>query len=84
MRRIVDYSKYTDPLKKRNAALADIKEYLGEDRYESISNDIRQVSVTRRSFVMTLAMFAGIEGYGAEAWADELNLPPYTPADLEN
>jgi len=70
----IDYSKITDPKEKRIKATQDIKDYIGAAKFLAVSRDILKDPIPRKSFIVQLSLFAGIEGYPAEAWADLLEL----------
>lgn len=77
----IDYSKYDhNPALKRRMALIDAKEYLGSKRFNAVEKDVIENGdkITRSGFIFQLAMFAGVQGFPAEAWADSLGLvdPP--------
>lgn len=70
-----DYSGFESETAKRKQALADIKDYLGVVQFKKICLMAHKDTViSRRDFIIGLEMFQGIEGYPAEAWADELGL----------
>lgn len=71
----IDYSKIENPVAKQAKAIKDIKDYIGVKRFKQICAAIHgDQSLTREWFIESLAMLVGIEGYPAEAWADELGL----------
>lgn len=76
----IDYSKIEDPVAKQAKAIQDIKDYLGIPRFMKICKIIHaEQTITRNHFIMSLSMLVGIEGYPAEAWADELGLAKTSP-----
>lgn len=70
----IDYSKIANEHEKHDKALQDIKDYLGEKKFDEITNIVKQAPIPRKSFIMQLGVLAGIQGYPAEAWAAHLNL----------
>lgn len=82
----VDYG-LLEGVAKQQKAIQDIKDYLGTRKYNEISREVRPHAeagrMGRLQFTAQVEMFAGISGYPAEAWADELKLPPYTEKELE-
>lgn len=73
----VYYDKIADETERRAKAIADIKGYLGVDRFKAIAKIVhKEQAMTRMNFYPMLIMLAGIEGYPAKVWADELGLPP--------
>lgn len=77
---IKDYSKITDPAEKQAKAIQDIKDYLGVKKFKHVCKLVHaDQTATRTMFVRSLSIFVGIEGYPAEAWADELGLAKTSP-----
>lgn len=71
----VDYTTITDLEVRKAKAIQDIQKYLGGKRkFENIGYNAMLERVSRKGFIFQCAMFLGIEGYPAEAWADFLNL----------
>lgn len=67
----IDYSDMT-PQTKHLKAIADIKDYMGEDRYHKITQAIRAdgpMSVDKLRIIVSLA---GVQGYPVRAWHDEI------------
>ena len=56
-----------DKVTKHNKAIQDIKDYLGEDRFNQITELVRKDSYTLDQFRMAVS-FAGVQGYPAKAW----------------
>lgn len=56
-----------DPIAKHNKAIADIKEYLGEDRFETLTEQFKNRSPSFEQFELMVS-FAGVQGYPAKAW----------------
>lgn len=60
---------------KQAKAIEDIKSYLGVPLFKKIAKAVHaDQTLTRKCFIFQLSMFVGIEGYPANAWADELGL----------
>ena len=78
MHQEINYSKIADEAVRRAKALNDIKAYLGEDTFNNVNNgakhDRDNGGLSRKFFIASLEMMAGIEGYPAEVWADDLKL----------
>lgn len=66
----INYSEYKDPAQKREKALDDIREWLGSEKFESITEAIRNSGehVSRNKFTVHAAVLAGVTGYPAQAW----------------
>lgn len=67
---IVDYSELdNDPIAKHNKAIEDIKEYLGEEKFNRVTEQIRTEypDMTLKQFQMAIS-FGGVQGYPAKAW----------------
>lgn len=63
----VDYTGL-DPIEKHNKAIQDIKEYLGESRFEELTTMFREdEAITLREFQIAVS-FAGVQGYPTKAW----------------
>lgn len=70
----IDYSKLP-PERAHAKALADIKDYIGIPRFKKICQAVhREQGLSREGFLMGLSIITGIEGFPAQAWADELGL----------
>lgn len=70
----IDYSKLPDGERQKKAT-DDIIAYLGLAKYRQISKLVREdAHMTRKMFIDSLSIMAGIQGYPAEVWADDLNL----------
>lgn len=70
----INYSKLP-PAEAHAKALADIKDYLGACKFKAICKIVHgDQTINRESFIMSLSMFMGIEGFPAQAFADELGL----------
>lgn len=80
----IDYTEIKDPAVKQAKAIQDIKDWMGEAKFKQVHDslllDIAEGHPpTREFFIKSLAMFAGIEGYPAEAWCDLAGLPSDEP-----
>ena len=65
----IDYSKLKEPAKSEKA-LADIQSYLGGKR--QMNKMVKAITgQPKKSIIMSLEMFVGIEGYPAEILADK-------------
>lgn len=61
-----------EPEAKQAKALADIKDYVGEVRFESITKlFLEQPMVTLEQFHLMVS-FAGVQGYPAQVWFNEI------------
>jgi hypothetical protein len=69
----IDYSQYANPGEKRQAALKDIKNWLGIRKYNEVSKLARQEQTSFRHFEFACSI-AGIQGYPVVAWAEELGI----------
>lgn len=82
--------RYNDPDPKINhdKAIQDIKDYLGLIKFKKICKIVHgDQTMSRDMFIMSLSIFIGIEGFPAEAFADELGLvktSTETRTDLAN
>lgn len=56
-----------DDVTKHNQAIADVKEYLGEDRFSQLTELFRQQPYTLDQFSLAVS-FAGVQGYPVKAW----------------
>ena len=56
-----------DDVAKHNKAIADTKDYLGEDRLDKLTGLFREQPYTLDQFCLA-ASFAGVQGYPAKAW----------------
>lgn len=79
MARYENYSQIPDETERKAKALADLKEWLGEERYNKTSQIVREriaagQPMRRSQFLLTVSFIAGAEGYPVECWADELGL----------
>lgn len=75
MHQTIDYSAYTDPTVKHNAAIQDIKAYIGLAKYKQVSKAIKAIPGVRfNTLKCNCEMFLGLEGYPVEAWAKELGI----------
>ena len=65
----IDYSNESDPIAKHNKAIEDIKEYVGEDRFETLTQQIKEEypNMSLEQFQLVVS-FAGVQGYPAKAW----------------
>lgn len=64
----VDYSNLNDdPIAKHNKAIEDIKEYLGDDRFKTLTEKFKQMSPSLDQFELMVS-FAGVQGYPVKAW----------------
>lgn len=64
----VDYSNLNDdPISKHNKAIQDIKEYIGDDRFETLTEKFKQMSPSLEQFELMVS-FAGVQGYPVKAW----------------
>jgi hypothetical protein len=65
----IDYGTMQEP-EKHNKALQDIKDYLGEDRFEHLTELLRldKALATNYCRFSWLASFSGIQGYPTMAW----------------
>lgn len=65
----IDYSKYDDdPITKHNQAIKDIKEYIGEEKFDNLTQEFKSfswMSLEQFGFYVSLA---GIQGYPVKAW----------------
>ncbi len=67
----VDYSKLT-PQAKYNKAIADIKDYMGEERYNKVIGLFKQMQpIPLEKFHLQMS-FAGVQGYPVVAMYDEI------------
>jgi len=76
MRTIIDYTKlYSDEQVRHNAAIQDIKIYLGPARFKHISQQLQQIpNLSFNNLKCNCEFFLGIDGYPVVAWARELGL----------
>lgn len=67
-----DYSRL-EGAAKRQAALEDIRFYLGPEKFDEMSDMFKQYQppITLDQFAFALS-FAGIEGYPVRAWHEEI------------
>lgn len=74
----IDYTKY-EGHEKQQMAMQDIKSYMGTKAFDKANKVLKAEAaagrLTRESMKIQLSLFVGIEGYPAEAWANELGLP---------
>lgn len=66
----VDYSGL-DEVAKHNKAIQDIKDYMGEPKFEELTGMFKEVPEPERPNLdkfELLVSFAGIQGYPAKAW----------------
>lgn len=81
MHNTIDYSSYTDPAAKRQAAIADLRNWLSPERFTKIYDIlIAEPRETRRSQAHMLLDFLGVRGYPVDA----LILHIEAQEDLEN
>lgn len=59
-----------DPIAKHNKAIADIKDFLGEDKFGQITKTFREVPQDQMPLdkFTNYASLAGIQGYPVKAW----------------
>lgn len=67
----VNYAGLTD-VEKSAKALQDIKDYLGEDKFESTTEIMRNGMIPYEQFTMAMMFMAGIEGYPVKAWYEHV------------
>lgn len=62
-----------DEVTKRAAAIADIKSWLGEDKFNELDSLLRQLPepMSFRKFSM-MFMLSGISGYPLRVWRDDV------------
>ena len=65
MHMTIDYSKEPAP---HHRAIEDIKEWLGQERWDAISPEMAKITDTDQ--FMLVASFAGISGFPVRAWYD--------------
>lgn len=66
----IDYSELEgNPIAKHNKAIADIKDYIGEESFDSLTEAFRSQDVqpSLEKF-QVIVSFAGIAGYPVKAW----------------
>lgn len=70
MHTTIDYSTHADESAKRQAAIADIKEYLGEERFNYVSGEFSKFGKEAMPIetMEGYLMLAGISGYPVIAW----------------
>lgn len=57
-----------DPIAKHNKAIEDIKDYMGSERFEMLTELFKnEGEMTLGQFEMVVS-FAGVQGYPAKAW----------------
>lgn len=67
-----NYSGLTEQ-EKRSRAIADLKSYLGEDKYKHLVDIASKMPpYTKLRFEIECSMFLGIEGYPVEVFYDEI------------
>lgn len=67
----VNYSDLT-PQAKHDKAIADIKDYLGDDKYRNLTAEFRAAGpMPLGRFEMYLSI-AGVQGYPVRAWYNEV------------
>lgn len=58
-----------DPIAKHNKAIQDIKDYLGNDRFDIVTESAKNMDPPMTLNEFTVAMsFAGVQGYPVKAW----------------
>lgn len=67
----MSYAGLTD-VEKSAKALQDIKDYLGEDKFESTTEIMRNEMIPYEQFVMAMSVMAGIQGYPVQAWYEHV------------
>lgn len=67
----MSYAGLTDEVKSAKA-LQDIKDYLGEDKFEEVSETMRNEMIPYEQFVMAMSIMAGIQGYPVQAWYEHV------------
>lgn len=68
----IDYSKLEEPAKSKKA-LKDIQDYLGGKReFNKVVKAIK--GHPKKTIIMNLSIFAGIEGYPAQVLADKYGI----------
>ena len=73
----VDYSKIEDPKAKRDKAIADIIDYLGQEKFDEVHPQfvaLRQLNgeeftVKQLGFYL---LMAGVQGYPVTAWHEKI------------
>lgn len=70
----MSYAGLTDEVKSARA-IQDIKDYLGEDKFESTTEIMRREMIPYEQFTMAMAFMAGIEGYPVKAWYEHVYGP---------
>lgn len=65
----INYGAHTDVVAADAAALADIRDWMGADRFETVDAMYKQLAEPISIDLFRLQMsFAGIQGYPVEAW----------------
>lgn len=67
----MSYAGLTDEVKSAKA-LQDIKDYLGEDKFEEVSKIMRNEMIPYEQFVTAMAIMVGIQGYPVKAWYEHV------------
>jgi len=68
----IDYAGMS-PQDAHTKAIQDIKDYMGEERYTIMTKRLRLESPPGvGAFMHIYAPFAGVQGYPARAWYDEI------------
>lgn len=64
----VSYEGLSD-IEKHNKAIQDIKDYLGEEKFEQLTKQCKEEypDLTLEQFRMSVS-FAGVQGYPVKAW----------------
>ena len=64
----IDYSSYDNPLAKQAAALADVRDYLGQERFFNLVQEFRKVEYMPLERFTLLMSISGISGYPVRAF----------------
>ena len=76
MHNTVDYSKIEHEGKKRSAAINDIKEYFGEERWAALMEVVEDPNTTCQTLDFLLN-FAGVQGFPVHAFMKRYRATDY-------
>ena len=67
----VNYEGMVEPAKSAKA-LQDIKDYLGVEMFNNVTDAMKETIYPFEQFQMTMMFMAGIEGYPVKAWYEHV------------
>lgn len=68
----VDYSVFDNEVDKHNAAIEDIRDYLGGEKFATLTTEFRAMGEMTFGSFANYVSIAGISGYPVKAWYNHI------------